>query len=166
VNVGGKNKVPMTELRALVESLGHSDVVTFIQSGNIVFTARRAITASSLERAITDHFGIDVTVVLRTPSELDKVVAGNPFARADIAKVHVGFMANEPASAALAKLDTARFAPDEVAVRGRELYYFLPNGMGRTKLPPYVDRQLKTPTPVRNWNTLTKLVALASRPPA
>jgi uncharacterized protein (DUF1697 family) len=165
VNVGGKNKVPMAELRTLVESLGHSEVATFIQSGNIVFTARRAIAPSSLERAIADTFAIDVTVVLRTPAELEAVVAGNPFGRVDTAKVHVGFMTKAPAAAALAKLDAARFAPDEVAVRGRELYYCLPNGMGKTKLPAYVDRQLKTPTTVRNWNTVMKLVALATDAP-
>ena len=72
-------------------------------------------------------------------------------------------MAQKPPAAALAKLDAERFLPDEFAVRGRELYFHLPNGMGRTKLPPYLDRQLKIPTTVRNWNTVNKLLELAAQ---
>ena len=163
VNVGGKNKLPMAELRALFESLDHTKVSTFIQSGNIVFTTAKPITANSLERAIAKQFGINPTVMLRTPQELRKVVKSNPFGTVDPAKLHVGFMAQKPPAAALAKLDAERFLPDEFAVRGRELYLHLPNGMGRTKLPPYLDRQLKIPTTVRNWNTVNKLLELAAQ---
>jgi uncharacterized protein (DUF1697 family) len=160
INVGGKNKVPMTQLRTLFESLGHTEVVTFIQSGNVVFTARGSVAPESLERAIESEFGIDITVVLRTPRELEKVVTGNPFPNADASKLHVGFMANKLTAAAVKKLDAERFLPDEFAVRGRETYLHLPGGLGRAKLPGYLDRQLKIPTTVRNWNTVTKLVDL------
>jgi uncharacterized protein (DUF1697 family) len=162
VNVGGKNKLPMADLRALLESLGHTDVATLIQSGNVVFTAKKAVKPESLEKAIAKQFGIAPVVALRTPRELEKVVHSNPFARADLAKVHVGFMASKPTAASVKKLDAERFLPEEFAFRDRELYLFLPNGMGRTKLPAYLDRQLKIPTTVRNWNTVTKLLNLAT----
>lgn len=162
INVGGKNKVPMAELRALVESLGHIHVRTFIQSGNIIFGSDASLTPRSLEVAIEDTFASHITVVLRTPAELKRVVEANPFTRADPSKLHVGFMAKRPPAAAVAALDAEGFRPEEFAVIGAEIYLHLPNGMGRANLPGYLDRQLKIPTTVRNWNTVTKLVELAS----
>ena len=162
VNVGGKNKVAMSELRALVESLGHRDVSTFIQSGNVLFTTSKKITATTLERAIDKELGVDITVVLRTASELETVVKANPFKDVDLSKLHVGFMANKPAASAVAKLDADQFAPEAFVVQRRELYLHLPNGMGRTKLPAYLDRRLKVPTTIRTWKTVTKLLELAT----
>ena len=161
VNVGGKNKLPMAELRALLESLGYGDVRTLIQSGNVVLTASKAVKPATLETAIAKRFGISPAVVLRTPRELENAIAANPFPRADTASLHIGFMAQKPAAPVVKTLDVARFQPDELAIRGRELYLHLPNGMGRSKLPAYVDRQLKIPTTVRNWNTVAKLLELA-----
>jgi uncharacterized protein (DUF1697 family) len=161
VNVGGKNTVPMAALRELFESLGHGEVRTFIQSGNVVFTARAAVTPQSLERAVAQEFGVHTTVVIRTPRDLEQVVKANPFVGADPSKLHVGFMTQKPTAAVVAKLDGEPFRPEEFAVRGRELYLHLPNGMGRSKLPAYLDRRLKIPTTVRNWNTVNKLIELA-----
>src|SRR6476646_5096429 len=162
INVGGHNKVPMSGLRAMIESLGHTDVTTYIQSGNVVFTSKKNVTPAALERAIKNEFGIDITVVLRTKAELQRVVKDNPFARAELKTVHVGFMASKPSAAAVRDLDTDQFAPDEFAIKGTNLYLHLPNGMGRTKLPPYLDRKLKVPTTVRNWNTVLKLLELTA----
>lgn len=162
INVGGRNKVPMTELRALVESLGHTDVSTFIQSGNMVFTTRRSVTPRSLETAIGRRFGIDITVVLRTLHELNGIVEANPFASVDPSKLHVGFMAQKPSAAVVATLDADAFRPEEFAIQGSELYLHLPNGMGRTKLPAFLDRRLRIPTTIRTWNTVTRLLPLAS----
>ena len=162
INVGGHNKVPMGDLRAVVESLGHTDVTTYIQSGNVVFTSKKNVTPAALERVIKNEFGFDITVVLRTRAELQRVVKDNPFARADLKTVHVGFMASKPSPAAVRDLDTDQFAPDEFAIKGTDLYLHLPNGMGRTKLPPYLDRKLKIPTTVRNWNTVLKLLELTA----
>jgi uncharacterized protein (DUF1697 family) len=162
VNVGGKNKVAMTELRSIVESLGHTDVSTFIQSGNVMFTTRRPVTPKSVEAAIEEELGIDIAVVLRTAPELRAVVTANPFAHADTAKLHVGFMAEKPAAAVVAKLDADQFAPEEFIIQRSELYLHLPNGMGRAKLPAYLDRRLKVPTTVRNWKTVTKLLELTT----
>jgi uncharacterized protein (DUF1697 family) len=161
INVGGHNKVSMSALRALHESLGHTDVTTYIQSGNVVFNSTKPVTSASLERAIEKEFGIDITVVLRTRAEMKRVVGANPFADADLKTVHVGFMASKPAAAAVRGLDADQFAPEEFAIKGTHLYLRLPNGMGRTKLPAYLDRNLKVPTTVRNWTTVGKLLELA-----
>ena len=163
VNVGGHAKLPMTKLREIIESLGHTEVQTLIQSGNIVFSSPRKVTPGSIESALERELGLTVPVLLRTPAELQRILAGNPFPGADPASLHVGFMSGKPPAAAIRELDTARFAPEEVAVRGLELYFHLPNGMGKAKLPPYIDRRLGVPTTVRNWRTVTKLLEIARR---
>ena len=158
VNLGGANKVSMAELRALFESLGHTEVSTFIQSGNVLFTSAKPVTPRPLEAAIGKRFGIDTAVMLRTPRQLKGVVTHNPFPKADPSHLHVGFLARK---ATVAKLDAERFRPEEFAARGSELYFYLPNGMGRTKLPGYVDRRLGIPMTIRTWKTVTKLLDLA-----
>src|SRR4051812_30532120 len=98
VNVGGANRLPMKDLRELVASLGHSDVVTHIQSGNLVMTSprkNRQTIAGEIGDAIKSSFGLAVTAILRTPAELSASVAANPFsaeAKADAAKVHIMFL--------------------------------------------------------------------------
>ena len=161
VNVGGARKLPMAELRALVESLGCTRVSTYIQSGNVVFSAGKPVAPATLEVAIADRFGLDVAVMLRTPAQLEHVLEANPFPDADRSRLHVGFMAKRPNTATVAGLEADRFVPDEFAVEGAEVYLHLPAGMGRTKLPDYLVRRLAVPVTVRNWNTVGKLAELA-----
>ena len=145
----------------MIESLGHDDVRTYIQSGNVVFSAKRRPAAATLESAIEQKFGLKVDVMLRTPAQLAKAVERNPFPKADRSKLHVGFMARAPGAAAVRAIDADAFLPEEFAVVGSELYLHLPKGMGRTKLPDFVLRRLKVPTTLRNWNTVTKLIELS-----
>lgn len=160
VNVGGRNKVPMAELRSLFEALGFADVSTYIQSGNVLFSTTGSVTPKSLQTSIEEQFGVDATVVLRTSQELRRVVEALPFTGADASKLHVGFMAHEPADDALANLDAEPFQPEEFAIAGRELYFHLPNGMGRAKLPAHLERRLQVPTTIRSWSTVKKLLEL------
>ena len=140
-----------------------TDVRTLIQSGNVVFSSPQDVTSGSIEAALERELGLTVPVLLRTPAELQRILAGNPFPDADPSSLHVGFMSRKPPAKAVRELDSARFAPEEVEVEveGLELYFHLPNGMGRAKLPPYVDRRLGVPTTVRNWRTVTKLLEIA-----
>lgn len=166
INVGGKNAVPMGELRSLLTSLGHADVVTHIQSGNAVFGSARAgpEIAVELEERLEQAFGVRVAVLLRTSTELADIAANNPFLApgADVSKLHAVFLADEPAPAAVSALDPDRSPPDELAVRGRQIYLRLPNGAGRTKLTvDHFERRLGTRATARNWRTVTKLLELA-----
>jgi uncharacterized protein (DUF1697 family) len=82
INVGGRNRVAMAHLREVVLGLGHTEVATYIQSGNVVFTSEQADTATiaaAPERAIAEHLGVRPTVVVLTCAELARVVADNPF---------------------------------------------------------------------------------------
>ena len=160
VNVAGRGKVKMADLRHVFDALGYQDVATYIQSGNVIFTSSGHVVAGAIEHAIEVDLGMNVTVVLRTSAQLESVVRRNPFTGVDTSKVHVGFMPKRPPAVAVRTLDRERFSPEDVVVDGSELYFHLPNGMGRSKLPDYVARQLKVPTTIRNWNTVTKLVDL------
>ena len=166
INVGGARKLSMPQLKGVLADFGLEDVVTYIQSGNVVFrtTSRDAAALERrLERAIENAFGLDVTVLLRTQAQLAKVVERNPFlAEGDVAKLHVAFLSAKPAKGAAARLDPQRSPPDELALVGSELYLRFPNGSGRTKLTlDYVERTLGVRATQRNWRTVTKLLELA-----
>jgi uncharacterized protein (DUF1697 family) len=164
INVGGKNKVPMPQLKVLFEELGHADVVTYIQSGNVVFRATKA-DGAAIEQQIRKVFGFDVTVVLRTGAELAAAAGRNPFLTRGAATkpLYVVFLDRKPAAKAVGQLDPDRSPGDRFSVKGREVYLDLPTGAGRTKLTlDYLERRLGVQGTARNWNTVLKLVELTS----
>jgi uncharacterized protein (DUF1697 family) len=158
----------MAELRSLLPALGLEHVVTYIQSGNVVFQTGRGRTgdiARRIEQAITKAFSVDVRVLIRTPAELRAIAEHNPYLGEDVdqAKLHVVFLRDAPAKDASARLDPERSPPDRFHLRGRELYLHLPNGAGRSKLTiDYFERRLGVDGTMRNWKTLHKLVELSS----
>jgi uncharacterized protein (DUF1697 family) len=163
INVGGKGMVAMPGLATAFEGAGATDVRTYIQSGNVVFTHRERTEAKlvdALERATADYAGFDVPVVLRTTAQMRAVVEKNPYPHASGTTLHVMFYAAKVDAAALRALGLERFAPEEATAVGRDLYLHLPNGIGRAKLPPVLAK-LKVPGTARNWNTVTKLLAMA-----
>jgi uncharacterized protein (DUF1697 family) len=167
INVGGKVKIPMADLRATLASLGLEDVVTYIQSGNAVFRAPKSdkAVATDIEGAIKRAFGHDVAVLLRTHDELERVERGTPYPVDDGAptRVHVVFLDETPAQAAVSGLDPDRSPGDEFAVLGREIYLSLPKGLGRSKLTiDWFERGLDVRATARNWNTLRKLIELTA----
>lgn len=161
VNVGGRHRLAMADLRELFESFGLREVTTLIQSGNVVCTGRMP-TAEAIEAAVAARFGIETFVVLRGGDDLPGVLERNPFTDADPSTLHVGFLPVPPAAPALEALGVDRFPPEAVAVVGRELYFHLPDGMARAKLPGHLDRRLGVRATIRSWSTLTKLVELAT----
>jgi uncharacterized protein (DUF1697 family) len=165
INVGGNNKLPMADVRALCDDLGHDSVVTYLQSGNVVFRSSRDpnALAAELEREIARRSGFAVTVLLRTPGELAAIASVRPFQEDDFKKVHVLFLSDRPTATALASLDPDRSPGDEFRANGRELYLHYANGSGRTRLTlDYFERRLGVAGTARNWNTVLKLVELTS----
>ncbi|NUR75228.1 MAG: DUF1697 domain-containing protein [Thermoleophilia bacterium] len=159
INVGGHKKVAMAKLRALMEELGYRDVRTYVQSGNVVFTGPRR-SAKQLEAALADAFGFDVPVVLRTRDELAAIVRANPLRKlaTDPAKHLVVFCAAK----ATVGLDPEDFAPETFTVRGREVYVWLPGGIGRSPLAKeLLAKPLGRTSTARNWRTVEKLLELA-----
>jgi uncharacterized protein (DUF1697 family) len=158
INVGGRTKVPMADLRSVMEDLGFGDVRTYIQSGNVVFSSTKSPSATAIERALEGAFGLEIAVMLRSASEMAGVVAANPFR--DTSKVHVAFLAKAPP--ATVSLDPDRHRPETFSLAGTEVYFHLPDGMGRAKAPDYVSRQLKIPMTVRNWKTVSMLADMTA----
>lgn len=167
INVGGNKKVPMAQLRELMEGLGYTDVATLLQSGNAVFTSKEknpARVATQLEAAIAREFGFEVAVVIRTRDELAEVIKANPLPGAQEApsKFLVTFLSGAPDPKRFEQIDPAAYLPDEFRLVGREIYARFPNGVGNSKLATVLGgtRLGVTPT-ARNWSTVTKLLELA-----
>lgn len=168
VNVGGHNKIKMDALRGLCESLKFETPRTFVQSGNVIFRTKErpaAALARKIQDAIEGECGFRPEVILRTADEMRKVIAACPFAgRRDVEpdKLLVTFLVAEPGSEARTKLLELRNHPEEVHLLGRELYIYFPGGVGETKLPwSSLARLLKTTGTARNWNSVTKMLAIA-----
>lgn len=168
INVGGNRKVPMADLQRLCSDAGHTEVTTYIQSGNVVFSSgsgSKADIEEDLEQRLAAKFGFDVPVTLRTKADLAKIVKADPFGSVatDRARVFVLFLKSRPTRTQLGALGpTDAFAPELFEPIGNEVHLFLPNGMGRTKLGQgVIERKLGIAGTARNWNTVTKLADLA-----
>lgn len=171
VNVGGHNKIPMDALRQLYESLDLLSAQTYVQSGNVVFRTDAndlAVLAKRIEDAIEKRFGFRPGVILRTTAELKEVISRNPFAnRREIepSKLLVNFfLITEPTAEMRSEILRLQVPyPEEVVFGGRELYIYFPDGQGRSKLWPAIDRALKKSATGRNLNTVTKLIEMAEK---
>ncbi|MEX0853128.1 MAG: DUF1697 domain-containing protein [Bauldia sp.] len=163
VNVGGNRIIAMAELRALYESLGFGNVATYVQSGNVVFSAARAERAgltAKIETAIAGRFAFDVPVINRTAAELKAIVAKNPFpgeAAAEPGKVVVVFLPAPPSKEERAVLERPIDGPERLKLVGVDLYVHYAVGIGRSKL----KLPLKRPGTTRNWKTVTALARMA-----
>lgn len=168
INVGGHNKIKMDALRALYESLGLKDAQTYVQSGNVVFRTSERDTvrlAKKIQNGIEKSFGCKPEIILRSSTELQDAIARNPFAKRrniEPGKLLVIFLASEPGSDGREKVLAIKANPEELHIRGREVYIYFPNGMGKTKLPwTTIEKILGTPGTGRNWNSVTKLLEIA-----
>ncbi len=160
VNLGARNKVPMAELRALLEDAGYGDVRTYIASGNVLLDgpAGRKKLAADLERLVLDAFDVTTAVILRKPRELAAVVEAHPFDRPS--DTHVAFLGKQPLNAAAAQL--REFDPDAV-LAGTELYLRLPRGVHGSRLSnARIESLLGVPATLRNWRTVVALAELAA----
>ena len=159
INVGGRGKVPMRDLVTLFDGLGHTNVRTYLQSGNVVFTSKAASPGrvkSAIEHGIEAEFGFEVAVLLRTPAELAAVLHQNPLGD----EAYVTFLDGKPDRKRVEAIDSAAYAPDEFVVRGREVFVRCPNGYGRTKINnSFFERKLAVQATTRNWKSVTTLHA-------
>ena len=169
VNLGKHRKVGMADLRAVLAGLGYSDVSTYLQSGNAIFTSPEdhpEALEREIRREIERTLGLDVPVLIRTPQELASVVAGHPFphALAQPARYYVTFLSAPADPAATATLDPAQFTPEEFRVGDRAVYVWLPEGAQRAQLSnAFWERIFGVTATSRNWNTVTSLLDLVRR---
>jgi uncharacterized protein (DUF1697 family) len=174
INVGGGGKVPMAELRELLTKLGHSDVKTYIQTGNIVFTPSHdgaEKLAAELQDAIKAEFGVNTSAVVLTKAELSEVISSNPYPDEPNPKwVHGVFLLARPQQAQHERVAEAvaaaadRGSRDEARIVGKTLYLHTPDGFGTSELAKdLLMKNRRDPLAsgtARNWSTITKLLAL------
>jgi uncharacterized protein (DUF1697 family) len=169
VNIGGYGRIAMTELRASFEKLGHTDVTTYIQSGNVLFSSpskSESKIVNTIEERLDEDFGESPAVILRSVPELLRIGNASPYARsgANPSRHHVTFLATTPSKAALAAFEVPPSGQDQLVIDGREVYVHTPNGYAETKYTgSFLERRLGVVSTTRNWNTVTKLCELAGR---
>jgi uncharacterized protein (DUF1697 family) len=171
INVGHK-VIKMDQLRALYESVGFTDVRTYIQSGNVIFSTRSESPSAirkTIEEAINKSFGFPVTVIIREPAELRKVIKGSPFVgrkTTDETRLHVTFLDQKPAPSLVKALEPlAAKTKDEYSVKGKEVYLHCPDGYGTTLLSnAFFEKHLRVSASTRNWKTVNTVFALSTGP--
>ena len=163
VNLGSRNKVPMAELRKLLEDAGYGDVRTYIASGNVILEAPPGgkKLASDLERLVADGFGVSTPVILRKPRDLAATVEAHPFR--STAETHVAFLAARPTKAAAARLDAVDSGGDRAVLAGADVYLRLTRGVQGSPLSASsLESALGVPATMRNWRTVVALAQLAA----
>jgi uncharacterized protein (DUF1697 family) len=172
INLAGRNRVAMAELRQIATSLGHTEVATYIQSGNVVFTTTQTDTgklAETLEQEIGRRLDVRPDVVVLSRAQLAEVIADNPYPQAaDPRCLHAVFRREDLSRAEIAAIAVAqqrardKGSPDEATVVRRTLFLHTPAGLGRSELAAQLTRSTtatRTGT-ARNWATVIRLLAL------
>ncbi|MBS2210376.1 DUF1697 domain-containing protein [Carboxylicivirga mesophila] len=164
INVGGKRKILMKELKDLYKELGFTNVVSYIQSGNLIFNANEA-TISSIEqrvsKAILERFGYNVPVLVLSNLEWKRMVSENPFSSHDINKLHVTLLKDLPTEYDVEVFKSKDFAPDLYHLNGQYIYIKCDGKYHQSKLSnTAIERHLKVEATSRNWKTVIKISEL------
>jgi uncharacterized protein (DUF1697 family) len=169
INVGANKRVAMADLRQLLSGLGFTDVRTLLQSGNAVFDSGRTkpqLLARRIEGAIRDGFGLEVSCLVRSREEIRAVVDANPLGdvATDGSKLLVVFLSGSPDPERLAEHDPVGLAPDRIRLGDQVIYQWCPDGiLAAPAVGGFAEKYLSVTTTGRNWNTVTKLLALLDR---
>ncbi len=170
INVSGQRKILMADLKALYENLKFKDVITYIQSGNVIFKTSEKSSNQSLslliEKAILKQYKFDVPVIVRSIEEIENTIAINPFLKEkniNIEKLHVTFLAETPTQINLDSLKNINYPPDKFIVIDKEVFLYCPDNYGETKLSnKFFETKLKVAATTRNWKTINKLVEISN----
>ena len=158
VNVGGHNRLSKEAFRDAVEAAGGRDVVTYIQSGNAVFSTDGPLNGVEVRAALKDVAGVDVPVCLMTASAFKNAMQAVPFPTDNDKAVHLLFAYDAVTPEMHTALDMASKGNDAWAAEGATIYVHTPDGFGRSKLAEAASRKL--PATARNWRTVGKIADL------
>jgi uncharacterized protein (DUF1697 family) len=171
INVGKTKRIPMSELRSLFVGLGHDNVRTLLNSGNVLFRCARPNTgrlALAIQRAMADTCGITASVTVITAPILSAIVRENPLLRVakDPSRHLVAFAAQPRTLAALRPMMDESWTPDALAVSSRAAYLWCADGVLDSKLSRMFARRAGETVTTRNWATVLKLLAASTAVPA
>ncbi len=164
INVSGQKSIKMADLKKLYESMGFKNVVTYLQSGNVIFSFQKILKsklAEKIEQSIQKKYGFDVTVLVLEAGEIGRVRKQNPYLKkkgVDLLRLYVTFLAQPSSQLACADLKLPAGSSDEFTVSSNEIYLYCPGGYGETKLSNnFFEKKLKVKASTRNWNTVCAL---------
>ena len=168
INVGGKRKILMADLKILMQDLGYENIQTYIQSGNLIFEAgekqQNDQLAENIESAILKQFNFEVPVIVLSKNEIESAIANNPFytAEADINKLHLTFLNKIPEQDKQEQLETVNYKPDQFKIMGKNVFLYCEGSYHKSKLTnDFFERKLKVKATTRNWKTVLKLWELS-----
>ena len=167
INVGGNNRIPMASLSSLCTKTGWTEVQTYIQSGNIVFSADAmpAALEAKLERALKKQFGFGIPVIVRPASAWTSYLKNNPFSKESAKEpkfVQLALSKMPPKADAAKELQARAANGEKIVQKGDAFWIYFQGGVGTSKLSPSLfDRMIGSPTTLRNWRTVLKLAELA-----
>lgn len=170
INLGQRKRIAMGDLRELIASLGHENVRTHIVSGNVIFDSSRSSVPqleSQIEDAIRDRFRLEVRVLVRTADELAAIVDGNPFPDAADhgSQMFALILDRNPDKERFDRINPATYRPEEFRLGDRVIYAWYKRGLQGSRLARMLsDKRLDVTITARNWNTITKLLELATEP--
>ncbi|SMG48820.1 Uncharacterized conserved protein, DUF1697 family [Marivirga sericea] len=167
INVGGKRKILMADLKSLCEKLGWKEVSTYIQSGNVIFKSEKENEdlGKELTDGVLEQFGFEVPVLVRNSEEFQNSIEKNPFynSQADITKLHLTFLKENPQDEDLQQIKLLGCEPDQFAVDGKDVFIYCEGKYHQSKLTNnFFEKKLKVGATTRNWKTVLKLLDLAS----
>jgi uncharacterized protein (DUF1697 family) len=165
VNVGGHNRLPMDDLKAMLAALGIPGAVTHKQSGNVAIHCTRQQAGSLQNRiraAVQEKLGFEPAVLVLRIQELEHAVAANPFREAakDPKSLHLWFLATEPAEPDLARLERLKSDSERFKLDRKVFYLHTPDGFGQSRLAAEVEKCLGVEATARNWRTVTRVLEM------
>ncbi len=170
INVSGKKPIKMDALREMYENLGYMDVISYVQSGNIIFSSDEIdpkILEQKISGQIETDFGFEVPVIVLTVDKLKKIIESSPFVNdknKDPAFLHVTFLASPPTTFDQRVIESKKQNGEEVSFSNTAVYLYCPNGYGRTKLTNnFLEAKLKVGATTRNWKTTRELLRIAEQ---
>jgi uncharacterized protein (DUF1697 family) len=167
INVSGHNMIKMEALKAALEAIGFTNVVTYIQSGNVFVETEEESSFGvgfKIKQEIFKTFGHEVPVIVIGKNDLELCFKNNPFLKqkdVDTKKLYVAFISKELSSSAINELKISQFKPDEAVIDGNRIFIKYDIGAGKTRLDQkYIEKKLNVTATIRNWNTVTKLLEM------
>jgi uncharacterized protein (DUF1697 family) len=174
INVGGKNKIKMADLKSMFESIGLTGIETYIQSGNVLFKSdeKEDILQKKIQDEIERIFGFTVAVILRTAAELENIICDCPFSKEEITRVelsntegesfYVSLLTHAPIQEKIEYINTKKNESDEYRIKNRDIYLLFHRGIRNSGLANNLQK-LDILSTIRNWKTISKLNSLAKQ---
>lgn len=170
INVSGQKKIKMADLRSLYEELNFTDITTYIQSGNVIFSSKSRNLKEpekKITKKIEEHYNFTVPVIILTPDQIKDIIECNPFLKeknVDTSKLYVTILKSIPSNSLIEKVKEFETKNDKFIFGIKEIYLFFPNGFGKAKLSNnFFENKLKVEATSRNWRTINKLYEIANK---